>query len=70
MANNMSQLDANQPKIHDDTLILAINKNTRCSGPLSTAKITGNKKEFTNDLEEEDKGEVREMEDQGHSGLP
>ena len=64
MTNNMSKLDANQPTIHN-ALTSTMNKNTRYSNPPSMANITGNKRECPNDLEEEDEGEVREMEGQG-----
>ena len=59
----MSKLDVNQPSIHD-ALISAMDKNTRYFGPPSMPNITGNKRESPNDLEEEDEGEVREMEGQ------
>ena len=63
MTNNMSKLDVNQSSIRD-ALTSAMDENTRYSGPPSTPDITANKRGSPNDLEEENKGEMREIENQ------
>ena len=67
--NNMSKLGVNQLSICDH-LISAMNRNTRYSVPPSKPNITSNRRKSPNDLEEEDEGEVREMEGQCPLGLP